>query len=106
MLRLRGRSLLRHGLLFVALRRLFPGLRHAAQTAEELGELGNGHANLVGGIALANGDGVWVAGLPQTATIITVGQGFVTSGALVDAVPESDVETAVAIKAGDEAPKP
>lgn len=57
-------------------------------------------------IALANGDGVWVAGLPQTATIITVGQGFVTSGALVDAVPESDVETAVAIKAGAEAPKP
>jgi multidrug efflux system membrane fusion protein len=57
-------------------------------------------------IALANGDGVWVAGLPQTATIITVGQGFVTSGALVDAVPESDVETAVAIKAGDEAPRP
>ncbi len=55
-------------------------------------------------IALANGDGVWVAGLPQTATIITVGQGFVTSGALVDAVPESDVETAVAIKAGAEAP--
>jgi multidrug efflux system membrane fusion protein len=57
-------------------------------------------------IALANGDGVWVAGLPQTATIITVGQGFVTSGSLVDAVPESDVETAVAIKAGAEAPKP
>lgn len=57
-------------------------------------------------IALANGDGVWVAGLPQTATIITVGQGFVTAGAIVDAVPESDVETAVAIKAGAETPAP
>ena len=53
---------------------------------------------VVADIALATGDGVWVAGLPPTATIITVGQGFVASGALVNAVPESDVETAVAIK--------
>jgi hypothetical protein len=36
-------------------------------------------------------------------TIITVGQGYVTSGALVHAVPEDDVKTAVAIKTGDEA---
>lgn len=68
---------------------------------------GNGEVEFVtADIALANGDGIWVAGLPQTATIITVGQGFVSAGALVDAVPESDVETAVAIKAGAESPKP
>ena len=54
-------------------------------------------------VALATNDGVWIAGLPQTATIITVGQGFVTPGTLVTAVPESDVDTAVAIKSDDEA---
>ncbi|MDH3531452.1 MAG: efflux RND transporter periplasmic adaptor subunit [Gammaproteobacteria bacterium] len=52
-------------------------------------------------IALASNDGVWLAGLPEAATIITVGQGFVSSGATVEAIAESDVETAVAIKAGD-----
>ena len=59
---------------------------------------------VVADIALANGDGVWVAGLPPSATIITVGQGFVTSGSPVNAVPEGDIETAVAIKAGSEEP--
>ena len=58
---------------------------------------------VVADVALSSNEGVWIAGLPQTATIITVGQGFVDGGALVDAVPESDVETAVAIKAGGEA---
>ena len=53
---------------------------------------------IVADIALATGDGVWVAGLPATATIITVGQGFVATGSFVNAVPESDVNTAVAIK--------
>ncbi len=53
---------------------------------------------VVADIALATNDGVWVAGLPPTATIITVGQGFVPSGAVVRAVPESDVDTAVAIR--------
>ena len=57
---------------------------------------------VVADIALANGEGVWVAGLPSTATIITVGQGFVANGSLVDAVPESDVERAVAIKTDEE----
>ena len=52
---------------------------------------------VVADIALSSNDGVWLAGLPETATIITVGQGYVASGAVVDAVPESDVETAVAI---------
>jgi len=34
------------------------------------------------------GDGLWVAGLPQRLRIITVGQGFVTAGEEVRAVPE------------------
>lgn len=53
---------------------------------------------VVADIALSSTDGVWVAGLPETATIITVGQGFVASGAFVNAVHESDIETAVAVK--------
>ena len=57
---------------------------------------------VVADIALSTNDGVWLAGLPEITTIITVGQGYVASGALVNAIPESDVETAVAVK-GDEA---
>jgi multidrug efflux system membrane fusion protein len=57
---------------------------------------------VVADIAMSSSNGVWLAGLPDTATIITVGQGFVSSGSLVDAVPESDVETSVAIKADNE----
>lgn len=57
---------------------------------------------VVADIAMSGDDGVWVAGLPETATIITVGQGFVPAGAVVDAVPESDVETAVAVKSGED----
>jgi multidrug efflux system membrane fusion protein len=53
---------------------------------------------VVADIALSSNDGVWLAGLPETATIITVGQGYVAPGAVVRAVPESDVETALAIK--------
>jgi multidrug efflux system membrane fusion protein len=55
---------------------------------------------VVADIALSTSNGVWLAGLPETATIITVGQGFVTSGTVVDAVPEGDIKTSVAIKAG------
>jgi len=58
---------------------------------------------VVADIALSSNNGIWLAGLPRDATIITVGQGYVTNGALVVAVPESDVETAVAIKTGEEA---
>lgn len=58
---------------------------------------------VVADIALSSDEGVWLAGLPTTATIITVGQGYVTSGAVVDAVPESDAETAVAIKGSGDA---
>jgi len=56
---------------------------------------------VVADIALSSSNGVWIAGLPDTATIITVGQGFVNSGSVVDAIPESDIETSVAIKAQD-----
>lgn len=51
---------------------------------------------VVADIALSSNDGVWLAGLPESVTIITVGQGFVSAGAEVDAVPENDVPTAVA----------
>ena len=57
---------------------------------------------VVADIALSSSQGVWLAGLPKTATIITVGQGYVTSGAIVDAVPESDAETAVAIMGSED----
>ena len=53
---------------------------------------------VVADIALSSADGVWIAGLPSTATIITVGQGFVASGSVVNAVPEGDIDTAVAVK--------
>lgn len=49
-------------------------------------------------IAMSSSDGVWIAGLPHTASIITVGQGFVNAGASVNSVTEVEVDTAVAIK--------
>ena len=49
-------------------------------------------------IAMSSSDGVWIAGLPHSATIITVGQGFVNEGAMVNAIPEDEIATAVAIK--------
>lgn len=52
-------------------------------------------------IAMSSSEGVWIAGLPYSATIITVGQGFVTEGSAVDAVPETEIETAVATKSQD-----
>jgi len=51
-------------------------------------------------IAMSSTEGIWIAGLPNTSTIITVGQGFVMEGASVDSVTESDVEIAVAVKSG------
>ena len=59
-------------------------------------------AFVVADIAMSSSNGVWVAGLPETVTIITVGQGFVSAGAVVDAVQEDDIRTAVARKAADE----
>jgi multidrug efflux system membrane fusion protein len=58
---------------------------------------------VVADVALSTNNGVWLAGLPQDATIITVGQGYVSNGARVTAVPEDDIDTAVAIKSGIEA---
>ena len=58
---------------------------------------------VVADIALSSNDGIWLAGLPEVTTIITVGQGYVSDGAVVDSVPEQDVETAVAVKGDEEA---
>lgn len=49
-------------------------------------------------VVMSSSDGIWIAGLPHSTTLITVGQGFVNEGALVDGVPEDDIATAVAIK--------
>lgn len=49
-------------------------------------------------IAVSSNEGVWVAGLPHSASIITVGQGFVNAGSMVNAVAEVEVDTAVATK--------
>jgi multidrug efflux system membrane fusion protein len=57
---------------------------------------------VVADIALSSNNGVWLAGLPLDATIITVGQGYVSNGSMVDAIPESDIKTAVAIKTDGE----
>ncbi len=53
---------------------------------------------VVADIAQSSSNGVWVAGLPESVTIITVGQGFVTSGSLVNAIPEDEIKTTVARK--------
>lgn len=58
---------------------------------------------VVADIALSSSNGVWLAGLPENATIITVGQGYVANGASVDSIPEDNARTAVAIKTGAEA---
>lgn len=49
-------------------------------------------------IAMSSSEGVWIAGLPHSANIITVGQGFVNEGVPVNAIPEDEIDTAVAIK--------
>jgi multidrug efflux system membrane fusion protein len=51
---------------------------------------------------MSTNEGVWIAGLPHSASIITVGQGFVNPGATVNTVPEVEIDTAVAIKAGQQ----
>ena len=52
-------------------------------------------------IALSTNEGIYVAGLPAAARIITVGQGFVTEGSYVESVPEDAVDRAVAIKSAE-----
>ena len=49
-------------------------------------------------IAMSSSDGVWIDGLPNSTTIITVGQGFVNEGVIVNAIPEEEIDTAVAIQ--------
>ncbi len=49
-------------------------------------------------IAMSSSEGVWIAGLPFSATIITVGQGFVNEGVMVNAIPEDEIDIAVAVK--------
>jgi hypothetical protein len=44
----------------------------------------------------AEGDVVWLAGLPSSIDLITVGQGFVTPGQAVKAVSEAAVAALVA----------
>lgn len=58
---------------------------------------------VVADIVMSSSDSVWLAGLPLTATIITVGQGYVANGSVVAAIPEADVNTAVAIQVTGEA---
>ena len=74
-------------------------------TLDENGDLGIKVVNESGivefhaaDIAMSSSDGVWIAGLPHSATIITVGQGFVNEGVMVNAIPEDEIATAVAIK--------
>lgn len=76
-------------------------------TLDDEGNLGVKTVNDVGqvefhraDIALSSSNGVWIAGLPNSANIITVGQGFVNEGAFVNAVTEDDIDSALAKKSG------
>ncbi len=51
-------------------------------------------------MAVSTYDGVWLAGLPASANVITVGQGFVRAGERVVSVPES--ATSDTLRAGSE----
>ncbi len=68
------------------------------KTVNELGQVEFHPAD----IAMSSSDGVWIAGLPHSASIITVGQGFVNAGAQVNSIPEVEIDTAVATKAGQQ----
>jgi multidrug efflux system membrane fusion protein len=46
-------------------------------------------------IVRAQTDGIWVAGLPSKARIITVGQGFVAEGETVDPRPAEELPDAL-----------
>jgi multidrug efflux system membrane fusion protein len=68
------------------------------KTVNEIGEVEFHIAD----IAMSSSEGVWIAGLPHSASIITVGQGFVNEGAIVNSVPEVEIDTAVAIKSEEQ----
>jgi len=104
-LRAGGTAELRIPAELVSAHRISPSLL----TLDDAGNVGikivNDHGRVefvLADIALSSNGGVWLAGLPVTTTIITVGQGYVANGALVDAIPESDIETAVAVKDNNE----
>ena len=68
----------------------------AVLTLDDDGTLGVKVVNELGAVefypadvAVSSPDGVWLAGLPATANVITVGQGFVRAGEQVAAVPET-----------------
>lgn len=68
----------------------------ALLTLDERGALGLKTVNDEGTVSFyeidvvkAGSDGVWVTGLPDEALVITVGQGFVSSGERVEARPDS-----------------
>tara|TARA_R110002049_G_scaffold117332_2_gene270500 strand:+ start:82243 stop:83481 length:1239 start_codon:yes stop_codon:yes gene_type:complete len=54
------------------------------------------------GIVRAQTDGIWVSGLPESAQIITIGQGFVNNGEVVNPQPEdaADAPPADEVAAG------
>lgn len=57
-------------------------------------------------IERAQTDGIWVSGLPDTANIITIGQGYVNNGQIVNPLSETELsETALAENAVAEASK-
>ena len=68
------------------------------KTVNELGQV----EFYIADIAMSSSEGVWIAGLPHSASIITVGQGFVNPGATVNSVSEVEIDTAVATKAGEQ----
>jgi multidrug efflux system membrane fusion protein len=68
------------------------------KTVNELGQV----EFYIADIAMSSSEGVWIAGLPHSASIITVGQGFVNPGAAVNSVSEVEIDTAVATKAGEQ----
>lgn len=72
-----------------ALITLSPGGITGVKTVEEDGRVGFYPVTL----ARAEVDGLWVTGLPDTAQLITVGQGFVRAGDLVEALPEAALDT-------------
>ncbi len=58
------------------------------KTVDEQGIVAFHHAEILGNAK----QGVWIGGLPDNATIITVGQGFVKPGIQVNAVEESSIQ--------------
>lgn len=53
-------------------------------------------------IVRAEADAIWLGGLPEELQLITVGQGFVTAGQLVEATAEAKVAAMLEATAGDD----